>query len=585
MINFYKTILFFVSFYSILSAQAANELYVNGQAAAIPATSPTLYNNGALIYVNGDITIQDGLFVNTGTAEVELTGNWTNNQPGGNNKYQSTGTERFSGSVDQSISGNMAGTSGNDNQFYNLYIKKSNATGEYVSLLSNTHINAAGTLNFESSNGIIRTQAASAGTSNITSTGNYSFYLYVQNPSTSAIIGHSTGSGASTKYIEGKLKRQVNAASTYYFPVGVNKNYLGGMNAFDIKFNSVPTATGILAYINGGTQNLVDPDVFADVAQVDNNPGSINYFSTCIGPPDGIYDWIKLTEKISHQWNLTPDLATSYDYDITVYPSSTLEGTASFYTVPCSPNYTIQYLARNGIPGGNLATYQPGAGFGNEIGYFINPTGKTLPGQTSFSNFRLWGTTDANTALPVELIALYASPVNNQSINVHWKTASEFNNAGFEIERSTDGIHFTAIGWVAGSGSKSGITSYDFTDNQNIQAGTIYYYRLKQVDIDTKYVYSKIVTARIDIFNSIAVSELYPNPTNGLTQIDIISAKSNIVSLSIYDVLGKTIQTNNERVNAGLNIIRIETGHLPAGNYIIQLQSENDIYSKKLIKN
>lgn len=406
----------------------------------------------------------------------------------------------------------MDGISGNDNQFYNLYINKTSATGEYVSLLTNVHVNAAGTLNFGNTNGIIRTQATSIGSSDATSTGNYTNYIYVQNPSTSAINGNSIGSGATTRYIEGKLKRQVNSAATYYFPIGVNKNYLGGMNAYQLKFNSTPASTGILSYIEIGTQNLLNFNVFADVAQVDNNPLTPNPFSSCIGPPDGIIDWMKLTEKITHQWWATPDNITAYNYDITVFPSTQLENTANYPIVPCSPNYKLQYLARDGVPGGNLATLQPAAGFGNTIGYFMLPTGKTLPAQTSFSNFRLWGTIDANTVLPVELVYLTASPIDNKFIRLNWKTASEFNNKGFQIERSTDGTQFTAIGWVNGQGNSNIPVTYIFNDN-DVQADIAYYYRLKQIDYNQHSTFSNIVYAKLTPTNDFFVGDLYPNPT------------------------------------------------------------------------
>ncbi|MBK9329444.1 MAG: T9SS type A sorting domain-containing protein [Sphingobacteriales bacterium] len=579
---------FYLSFWLIVwlgNANAANELYLKGQTPAISSATPTLYNNGALIYVNGDITMQDALFVNTGgtTNGIELTGNWANNQPGGNNKYQSTGAERFSGTSDQTISGVMNGTAGNDNQFYNLYIDKSGSTGEYVSLLNDVHINASGLLTFENSNGIIRTQSASVGTSDITYTGNYSNYLYILNPSASAITGHSTGSGAVTRYIEGKLKRQVNAATIYFFPVGVNKSYLGGMNAFSLSFTSAPASTGILSYLEIGSQNLIDPDVFTDVAKVDNNPLSINYFSTCTGAPDGITDWARLTEKISHQWNITPDNATSYNYSITVFPSSNLEGSANYYSVPCSPNYKMQYIARNGIPGGNLATYQPAAGFQNELGYFMGPTGKTLPSQTSFSNYRLWGAVDANTLLPVELINFTLTILNNESFLLNWSTASEFNNLGFEVQRSTNAVDFETIGWIAGNGNSNHINSYSLED-KNVHAGVVYYYRLKQVDINNKFSYSPILEGKLYEVQGYLISDFFPNPTSDYSSLTIVSPEQTILILDVYDILGQVVVRMQRNISAGFNTLTYDLSALPNAAYVAEFKTANKVFTKKIIK-
>ena len=76
---------------------ASNELYINGQAGAISATAPTLFDSTGLIFVNGEIINNQGLFVNSG-GTIELTGNWTNT-PTAANFYKSTGTEKFYGTT------------------------------------------------------------------------------------------------------------------------------------------------------------------------------------------------------------------------------------------------------------------------------------------------------------------------------------------------------------------------------------------------------------------------------------------------------------------------------------------------------
>ncbi|MEZ5054076.1 MAG: hypothetical protein R2807_04815 [Chitinophagales bacterium] len=118
------------------------------------------------------------------------------------------------------------------------------------------NVNAAGTLEFTGSNGIIRTQTTSAGSPY---SGNYTNELYIQNPSASAITRHSTGSGATTKYIEGKLRRQVNGTDTYFFPIGVSKSGLDGMEAISINMNALSIADGstvIRLYTTAATPSI-----------------------------------------------------------------------------------------------------------------------------------------------------------------------------------------------------------------------------------------------------------------------------------------------------------------------------------------
>ena len=120
---------------------ASNELYINGQAGAISATAPTLFDSTGLIFVNGEIINNQGLFVNSG-GTIELTGNWTNT-PTAANFYKSTGT----------MNGTTKSAAGFDNQFYNLKVYRNSTItttpNKYITI--GTNVNVANTLDFESS--------------------------------------------------------------------------------------------------------------------------------------------------------------------------------------------------------------------------------------------------------------------------------------------------------------------------------------------------------------------------------------------------------------------------------------------------
>lgn len=232
MIKIYTHFLFLgILLVQCLSSFAQNEFYNNG---ALVTLNQGSGDAEPVLYVNGNLTNSDGLLNNSNSFLQINSGNFTNTVS--TYYYQSTGKEVFSGTTDNTISGTWNGTALNRNQFYNLKVSKASATGENLILGSLTgnvaNINAEGTLEFTGSNGIIRTQTTSAGSPY---SGNYTNELYVRNPSASAIIGNSTGSGATTKYIEGKLRRQVNGTDTYFFPIGVAKAGLDGMEAFSIK--------------------------------------------------------------------------------------------------------------------------------------------------------------------------------------------------------------------------------------------------------------------------------------------------------------------------------------------------------------
>lgn len=568
------------------------------------------YNNGALVtllngsgdatptlFVSGSVTNNNGIINNNASFLQIESGNFTNTVS--SYYYQSTGKEMFSGAVNNTISGTWNGTSANRNQFYNLKINKTGATGENIilnsSVTGNTvNINAAGTLEFTSTHGIIRTQ-----TSSVTSapyTGDYTNTLYIQNPSASAIIGHSTAIASKTKYIEGKLRRQVNVAAAYFFPIGVVNTGLDGMEAFNLTFNSAPTSKSILGYIRPASVAPSYRNVLSDVG-TDPGPGN-DPFPNCIGGPDGIYDlyYLDATNDLSHEWMATAsDAVGTINYDATFYPGSNLDALGKYYVIPgaCGSPYSgklIRVVAKDGIVGGTRqigpGNWAPWKHLTTYIWSDFATAGQqaiTLGGQTSFSSFRIHGTNlSSSTALPVELISFTITPVNNTYFDLHWQTASELNNAGFYVQRSVDGATFENIGWVAGNGNSTTLQSYTFTD-RDVQTDITYYYRLQQVDYDQKVKNTYILSGRLD-GNSFNVINIQPNPTFLNPQAIVQAPKDGNLQLDIYDVSGRILKTSYQPVTKGNNQFEIDMDVLAKASYLVRFIFNDEVVTKKIIK-
>ena len=122
------------------------------------------------------------------------------------------------------------------------------------------------------------------------------------------------------------------------------------------------------------------------------------------------------------------------------------------------------------------------------------------------------------TLLPVDLVS-FEGQVENQSVHLHWITASETNNDRFEIEYSVSGNEFFKIGEVAGSGTINEMKSYDFTHSNPVKGSN--YYRLKQVDFDGQYEYSSVVYVIHQGFEDSFT--LLENPTSGILRFHISS--------------------------------------------------------------
>lgn len=606
--TYYKYVLIVFTLFSI-HAFSANELYINGPTGA--TSTATLFDSTALIFVNGEINNADGLFINSG-GTIEVTGNWNNTST--NNKYQSTGTEKFYGTAQQTISGNMNGTTksaaGFDNQFYNLKVYRNSTItttpNKYITISNN--VNVANTIDFEASTpnttyagtgtneAVIRTDAASP--SNV---GSYANEIYLRNPSTTALSGYAAiSTNGQDRYIEGKLRRQVNAVGVYDFPVGFVPTFKDGMEAFSVKFNTTPpSSNSLLGYIEDQSQAILIRYVLCDVGK-DPGPGN-DPFPNCTGTPDGIYDYYYLdaSNDLSHDWKaLAPGFAPgSVDYDITLYPGTGLDNLANYKDIPaaCGAPYQsklLRVIAKDGVVGG---TTQVGPGnwypFSHLSSYVwcqfpaAATQAITLGNQTGFSTFRIHGTnTFSSTALPVQLTAFDLTAVDNNFFKLDWQTASELNNYGFEVQRSLDGTDFSSIGFIRGNGTTSMIHNYALNDS-NVVAEINYYYRLKIIDFDGTFKYSRVLIGRLRGENSFIVSEFYPNPTNDNVSVNVFAPASNKMTINLFDIVGQLISTTNYELKSGWNKVDLNTSNLAAATYIASIINHNTkTVSKKIIK-
>ena len=182
--------------------------------------------------------------------------------------------------------------------------------------------------------------------------------------------------------------------------------------------------------------------------------------------------------------------------------------------------------------------------------------------------------------IPVELTSFNAIS-DGEAVTLNWQTATETNNQGFEIQRSNDS-EFEKIGFVAGHGTTTEIQSYIFID-ENVLAGE-YSYRLKQMDYDGTTEYSNVVEVEVTQPIEYSLSQNYPNPFNPSTTIAYSIPQDGLVTLKVYDILGKEVVTLiNEEQSAGTKNITLDASELSSGVYYYRLVSGEFTSIKKLI--
>ena len=184
--------------------------------------------------------------------------------------------------------------------------------------------------------------------------------------------------------------------------------------------------------------------------------------------------------------------------------------------------------------------------------------------------------------VPVELVN-FSAVVKDGRVVLQWETSTETNNHGFEIERSLNGVNFIRRGFVQGNGTSTQNHSYTFSDNA---VDDKLYYRLKQVDFDGSFNYSKTVEVNGISVDKFVLKQNYPNPFNPSTTIEFSVPAKKYMQLKIYDVTGREIaDLLSKELEPGNYSVRFDAGkyHLASGVYFYRLSSSNYSETKKLI--
>ncbi|NUN70699.1 MAG: T9SS type A sorting domain-containing protein [Bacteroidetes bacterium] len=194
-----------------------------------------------------------------------------------------------------------------------------------------------------------------------------------------------------------------------------------------------------------------------------------------------------------------------------------------------------------------------------------------------------------STPLPVELSS-FAAAVEGRTVTLRWNTASEQNNLGFEIERRTAGEgavmseEWHNAGFAEGHGTSNAPRSYSFVD-RTASPGH-FRYRLKQVDRDGQFEYSKEVEVFVaSVPARFELSQNYPNPFNPVTTIGFTLQQTGWTTLIVYNVVGQEVATLVREVrDAGVyHEVLFDAGDHASGLYFVRLVSSGNTLVRKIV--
>lgn len=190
-------------------------------------------------------------------------------------------------------------------------------------------------------------------------------------------------------------------------------------------------------------------------------------------------------------------------------------------------------------------------------------------------------TREVSSVLPVELVRFEGKVVGTTAF-LQWQTATETNNYGYEVERSTDQVAWQTVGFVSGSGNTSTPRVYHFKDNTLPNGAN--FYRLKQIDNNGSLTYSKCISVTSQKAQNFRLEQNFPNPFNPSTTIVFHLPYQDFIEISVYSLTGEKAATLiKEVLPAGTHSIKFGSGGLAGGCYIIQLKSTFFTQQKKML--
>jgi hypothetical protein len=184
----------------------------------------------------------------------------------------------------------------------------------------------------------------------------------------------------------------------------------------------------------------------------------------------------------------------------------------------------------------------------------------------------------AAATVPVKL-TIFTGKANNQNADLMWQTASEKNARLFEVHASVDGKNFKQVGEVKANGNTSSTSTYSYTDVDALANNNKVYYKLKSLDVDGSFEWSKIVIVNTNDVNNTNI-EVYPNPFNNNVTVSLVDntpATIEVVTIEGVNVYNTTTNNNSSFTNINLT-------QLTNGVYFIKVTQNGNTTVQKLVK-
>ena len=360
-------------------------------------------------------------------------------------------------------------------------------------------------------------------------------------------------------------------------------------------FNVVGTLVCICSLGNLGTLNVLSSGTL-DIRGTYNNIGTLVNNGTFIGP---ISMWDNQVSLIKGSGTFTSNFVGVASTASTIAPgnsagcltfSNNFNNSAASHVLKIDINGTNPCTGYDKLIVGGTATI----GGTLEVTFGFTPT--TSQNFQIIQAAAISGTFSTVNISPPSISANYSSgflsvsavlnteltqfttQLKENTVHLDWQTASEYNNKGFEIQRSFDGNVWTSIGFVAGSGSSNKVHFYAFDDLKPAFGKN--YYRLQQIEKDGKSTFSAIKS--IEYSDKRHKVNIYPNPAKGDVTIQLpIEEREQKVQVELFDTLGNCLRIQELEVSSHKATLKLD--NLASGFYQMRLTSGAKVWVNRLV--
>ena len=347
----------------------------------------------------------------------------------------------------------------------------------------------------------------------------------------------------------------------------------------------------VVSFQTAGSQTTVQ-------AGISNEPPGSNLLVVRVKPSaalSGVFSGVNVTFRWLTSYAVTLNLVSTGD---SIAPQGGLgtDGVYSYQTYGSIPNGTINWAA-----GSENELFRVRVDGNTGVGTFSLTN--SPPGTTDW-HFEFGGADATNystpfyqqsvsgVALPMHLSSFTATALEGSSVKLQWKTLSEIDNLGFEVQRSLEAagpFESIAGSFIEGHGTTVDPQEYSYTIANT--DGKNWYYRLKQMDrsgsVNYSYAAQASITSGIQEQATPKIYSLeqnYPNPFNPSTMIRYSLPHRSRVVLTVYNTLGQQLATLlNGDIDAGYHEVRFDASGLASGVYFYRLQAGDFGQTRKLL--